>query len=108
MADVIARLPAAFRAAVEFAYITGWRTHSEVQLGPGALALSWPVWAVFTAAIEYYVLLPVVGPTLKMQVPFWTSLFSIIWIVADAIRHPQEQQIGRMQQRSSHVADSTR
>ena len=45
------------------------------RFGPRLLLLSWPVWALATAWLEYYVILPIIGETLQMQVPFWTSIF---------------------------------
>lgn len=44
------------------------------NLTPGALLILAMPWAVLTAAIEYYLILPRLQPLVVMQVPFWTAL----------------------------------
>ena len=55
------------------------------SFGPTRLLMAAPVWALVTAAVEYYVILPIAGRTLRMQVPFWTPF---LWHVAATITYP--------------------
>jgi uncharacterized protein (DUF305 family) len=44
------------------------------RLSPAALLLFGLPWAIVTAAIEYWVILPWLQPIVPMQVPYWTAL----------------------------------
>lgn len=57
-------------ALVFFALARRWTWN----LGPRALLVVAMPWALLTAAIEYYGILPWLQPLVPMQVPFWTAL----------------------------------
>ena len=59
-----------FWALVFFGALWSWTRH----LAPSAILASAVPWALFTSAIEYYLVLPRLQPIVPMQVPYWMAL----------------------------------
>ena len=59
-----------FWAVVFFGLLWGWTR----RLSPLLILVVGIPWAIITAAIEYFLILPWLQPWLPMQVPYWTAL----------------------------------